>query len=82
MAVDNEALSRLPVGVNLEGAEGFRANHRLLGSTVEDRRMDAFALFMPATSSSGAQIAGFSRVESVVVAEIDDHPRLMAQLVA
>jgi hypothetical protein len=29
-----------------------------------------------------AQIAGFSRVESVVVAEIDDHPRLMAQLVA
>ena len=31
-------------GVELEGGEGFRAIHRLLGSAVEYRRMDAFAL--------------------------------------
>jgi tRNA (mo5U34)-methyltransferase len=47
VAVDNEQY-RLWVasrwGVELEGAEGFRAIHRLLGSGVEYRRMDAFAL--------------------------------------
>jgi tRNA (mo5U34)-methyltransferase len=47
VAVDNEQY-RLWVasrwGVELEGGEGFRAVHRLLGSTVEYRRMDAFAL--------------------------------------
>ena len=47
MAVDNEQY-RLWVasrwGVELEGGEGFRAVHRLLGSVVEHRRMDAFAL--------------------------------------
>jgi len=47
VAVDNEHY-RLWVasrwGVELEGAEGFRAVHRLLGSAVEYRRMDAFAL--------------------------------------
>ena len=47
MAVDNEQY-RLWVasrwGVELEGGEGFRAIHRLLGSAVEYRRMDAFAL--------------------------------------
>jgi tRNA (mo5U34)-methyltransferase len=47
VAVDNEQY-RLWVasrwGVELEGAEGFRAIHRLLGSAVEYRRMDAFAL--------------------------------------
>jgi tRNA (mo5U34)-methyltransferase len=47
VAVDNEQY-RLWVasrwGVELEGAEGFRAVHRLLGSAVEYRRMDAFAL--------------------------------------
>ena len=47
MAVDNEQY-RLWVasrwGVELEGGEGFRAVHRLLGSAVEYRRMDAFAL--------------------------------------
>jgi hypothetical protein len=30
--------------VELEGGEGFRAIHRLLGSAVEYRRRDAFAL--------------------------------------
>ena len=47
VAVDNEQY-RLWVasrwGVELEGGEGFRAIHRLLGSGVEYRRMDAFAL--------------------------------------
>ena len=47
VAVDNEQY-RLWVasrwGVELEGGEGFRAVHRLLGSRVEYRRMDAFAL--------------------------------------
>jgi tRNA (mo5U34)-methyltransferase len=47
VAVDNEQY-RLWVasrwGVELEGGEGFRAIHRLLGSAVEYRRMDAFAL--------------------------------------
>jgi tRNA (mo5U34)-methyltransferase len=47
VAVDNEQY-RLWVasrwGVKLAGAEGFRAIHRLLGSGVEYRRMDAFAL--------------------------------------
>jgi tRNA (mo5U34)-methyltransferase len=47
VAVDNEQY-RLWVasrwGVKLEGGEGFRAVHRLLGSAVEYRRMDAFAL--------------------------------------
>jgi tRNA (mo5U34)-methyltransferase len=47
VAVDNEQY-RLWVasrwGVELEGAEGFRAVHRLLGSAVEYHRMDAFAL--------------------------------------
>jgi tRNA (mo5U34)-methyltransferase len=47
VAVDNEQY-RLWVasrwGVELEGGEGFHAIHRLLGSAVEYRRMDAFAL--------------------------------------
>ena len=47
VAVDNEQ-DRLWVasrwGVELEGAEGFRAVNRLLGSAVEYRPMDAFAL--------------------------------------
>jgi tRNA (mo5U34)-methyltransferase len=47
VAVDNEQY-RLWVasrwGVELEGGEGFRAVHRLLGSAVEYRRMDAFGL--------------------------------------
>ena len=47
VAVDNEQY-RLWVasrwGVELEGGEGFRAVHRLLGSGVEYRRIDAFAL--------------------------------------
>jgi tRNA (mo5U34)-methyltransferase len=47
VAVDNEQY-RLWVasrwGVELEGGEGFRAVHGLLGSAVEYRRMDAFAL--------------------------------------
>jgi tRNA (mo5U34)-methyltransferase len=47
VAVDNEqyrvwVASRW--GVELEGGEGFRAVHRLLGSAVDYRRMDAFAL--------------------------------------
>ncbi len=47
VAVDNEQY-RLWVAarwdVELQGAEGFRAVHHLLGSAVEYRRMDAFAL--------------------------------------
>jgi tRNA (mo5U34)-methyltransferase len=47
VAVDNEQY-RLWVAsrwdVKLEGGEGFRAIHRLLGSAVEYRRMDAFEL--------------------------------------
>jgi hypothetical protein len=47
VAVDNEQY-RLWVAsrwrVELEGGEGFRAIHRLLGSAVEYRRRDAFAL--------------------------------------
>jgi hypothetical protein len=47
VAVDNEQY-RLWVAsrwrVELEGGEGFRAIHRLLGSGVEYRRRDAFAL--------------------------------------
>ncbi len=47
VAVDNEQY-RLWVasrwGVELHGGEGFHAIHRLLGSAVEYRRMDAFAL--------------------------------------
>ncbi len=47
LAVDNEQY-RLWVasrwGVKLEGGEGFRAVHGLLGSAVEYRRMDAFVL--------------------------------------
>jgi tRNA (mo5U34)-methyltransferase len=47
VAVDNEQY-RLWVasrwGVELEGGEGFRAIHRVLGSAVEYRRMDAFEL--------------------------------------
>ncbi|HEY3946727.1 MAG TPA: DUF1698 domain-containing protein [Solirubrobacteraceae bacterium] len=47
LAIDNEQY-RLWVasrwGVQLQGGEGFRAVHRLLGSAVEYRRMDAFAL--------------------------------------
>jgi tRNA (mo5U34)-methyltransferase len=37
-------VDRRPLGVELEGAAGFRAVHRLLDSRVEYRRMDAFAL--------------------------------------
>ena len=47
VAVDNEQYRRWVAsrwGVELEGGEGFRAVQRLLGSTVEYRRMDAFAL--------------------------------------
>jgi tRNA (mo5U34)-methyltransferase len=47
VAVDNEQY-RLWVasrwGVDLLGGEGFRAVHGLLGSAVEYRRMDAFAV--------------------------------------
>jgi hypothetical protein len=47
LAVDNEQY-RLWIasrwGIKLAGGEGFRANHRLLGSEVGYRRMDAFAL--------------------------------------
>jgi tRNA (mo5U34)-methyltransferase len=47
VGVDNEQY-RLWVasrwGIELEGGEGFRAIHRLLGSAVEYRRMDAFEL--------------------------------------
>ena len=47
VAVDNEQYRILVAsrwGVELEGGEGFRAIHRLLGSAVEYRRMDAFEL--------------------------------------
>jgi tRNA (mo5U34)-methyltransferase len=47
VAVDNEQYRlwvRSRWGIELEGAAGFRAIHRLLGSRVEYRRMDAFAL--------------------------------------
>ncbi len=159
VAVDNEQY-RLWVasrwGIELQGGEGFRAIQRLLGSAVEYRRMDAFALdgldelfdlvycfgilhrvdnplgllrvLRGRTVSGGAvlletygvgledrngpairasepgkvyardefvywgfgsaglqrlaQIAGFSRVESLVDVEVDGHPRLMARLVA
>jgi tRNA (mo5U34)-methyltransferase len=47
LAIDNEQY-RLWVaarwGIELEGGAGFRAIHRLIGSRVEYRRMDAFAL--------------------------------------
>ncbi len=159
VALDNEQY-RLWVasrwGVELEGGEGFRVIHRLLGSGVEYRRMDAFALnqleerfdlvycfgilhrvenplgllrvLRGRTASGGtvlletygvgpedrngpairvsepgevyardefvywgfgdaglqriAQIAGFSRVESLVDVEVDGHPRIMGRLVA
>ena len=47
LAVDNEQYVdwvRDRWAVELEGGEGFRAIHRLLGSEVEYRRTDAFAL--------------------------------------
>jgi tRNA (mo5U34)-methyltransferase len=47
VAVDNEQYRRWVAsrwGVELAGGEGFRAIHRLLGSGVEYRRMDAFEL--------------------------------------
>jgi tRNA (mo5U34)-methyltransferase len=47
VAVDNEQYRRWVAsrwGVELEGGEGFRAIHRLLGSAVEYRRVDAFEL--------------------------------------
>ena len=47
VAVDNEQYRRWVAcrwGVELQGGEGFRAVHGLLGSAVEYRRMDAFAL--------------------------------------
>jgi tRNA (mo5U34)-methyltransferase len=159
VAVDNEQY-RLWVasrwGVELEGGEGFRAIHRLLGSAVEYRRMDAFELdglderfdliyccgilhrvenplgllrvLRGRTASGGsvlvetygvrpedrdgpairvsepgevyardefvywgfghtglerlARIAGFSRVESLVDVEVDDHPRIIGRLLA
>jgi tRNA (mo5U34)-methyltransferase len=159
VAVDNEQY-RLWVasrwGVELEGGEGFRALHRLLGSTVEYRRMDAFALdgleqrfdlvycfgilhrvenplglprvlrgqtvdggtvlietygvcpedrngpairvcepgavyarddfiywgFVDTDLQRLAQIAGFSRVESLIDVEVDGHPRIIGQLIA
>ena len=159
VAVDNEQY-RLWVasrwGIELGGGEGFRTIQRLLGSAVEYRRMDAFALddleerfdlvycfgilhrvenplgllrvlrgrtvsggtvlvetygvgpeyrngpairvsepgevyardefvywgFASAGLQRLAQIAGFSRVESLVDVEVDGHPRIMARLVA
>ncbi|MGH2884317.1 MAG: class I SAM-dependent methyltransferase [Solirubrobacteraceae bacterium] len=159
VAIDNEQY-RLWVasrwGVDLQGGEGFRAVHGLLGSAVEYRRMDAFALdtleerfdvvycfgilhrvenplgllrvLRGRTVSGGmvlvetygvgpevrndpairvsepgevyardefvywgfgdaglqrlAQIAGFSRVESLVNVEVDAHPRIIGRLVA
>ena len=159
VAVDNEQY-RLWVGsrwaVELEGGEGFRAIHHLLGSAVEYRRMDAFELdrlddrfdlvycfgilhrvenplgllrvLRGRTASGGtvlvetygvrpedrdgsaihvsgpgevyarddfvywgfghtglerlAQIAGFSRAESLVDVEVDDHPRIIGRLIA
>ena len=47
VAADNEQYRHWVASrwdVELEGAEGFRAIHRLLGSAVEYRRMDAFEL--------------------------------------
>jgi tRNA (mo5U34)-methyltransferase len=47
MAIDNEQYRRwvrARWGVELAGGEGFQAIHRLLGSTVEYRRLDAFEL--------------------------------------
>jgi tRNA (mo5U34)-methyltransferase len=47
VAVDNEqyrAWVRDRWGIELRGGEGFRAIHRLLGSRVEYRRIDAFDL--------------------------------------
>jgi tRNA (mo5U34)-methyltransferase len=159
VAVDNEQY-RLWVasrwGVELEGGDGFRAIHRLLGSGVDYRRMDAFELdrlderfdlvfcfgilhrvenplgllrvLRGRTASGGtvlvetygvrpedrdgpgirvsepgevyardefvywgfgntglerlARIAGFSRVESFVEVEVDDHPRIIGRLIA
>lgn len=159
VAVDNEQY-RLWVAsrwdVELEGGEGFRAIHRLLGSAVEYRRVDAFELdrlderfdlvycfgilhrvenplgllrvLRGRTASGGtvlietygvrpedrdgpairvsepggvyardefvywgfgqtglerlAQIAGFSRAESLVEVEVDDHPRIIGRLIA
>jgi tRNA (mo5U34)-methyltransferase len=159
VAVDNEQY-RLWVAsrwdVELEGGEGFREIHRLLGSGVEYRRMDAFELdrlderfdvvfcfgilhrvenplgllrvLRGVTASGGtvlvetygvrpedrdgpmirvsepgevyahdefvywgfghpgleriARIAGFSRAESLVEVEVDDHPRIIGRLLA
>jgi tRNA (mo5U34)-methyltransferase len=159
VAVDNEQY-RLWVasrwGVELGGGEGFRAIHRLLGSAVEYRRMDALALdgldesfdfvyccgilhrvenplgllrVLRARTVDGgvvlvetygvspgnengpvirvlkpgevcardeffywgfaqkgierlAQIAGFSRVDSLATVEVDGHPRIIARLIA
>ncbi len=47
VAVDNEQYLdwvRARWGIELEGGEGFRAIHRLLGSGVEYRKLDAFDL--------------------------------------
>ena len=47
IAIDNEQYRlwvRARWGVDLAGGEGFRTIHRLLGSTVEYRRLDAFEL--------------------------------------
>jgi tRNA (mo5U34)-methyltransferase len=159
VAADNEQY-RLWVAsrwnVELEGGEGFRAIHDLLGSAVEYRRMDAFELdqleeqfdlvycfgilhrvenplgllrvLRSRTASGGAvlvetygvrpesrdgpairvsepgevytgddfvywgfgrtglerlaRIAGFSRAESLVEVEVDDHPRIIGRLIA
>jgi tRNA (mo5U34)-methyltransferase len=159
VAVDNEQYRMWVAsrwGVELEGGEGFSAIHRLLGSAVEYRRMDAFELdglderfdliyccgilhrvenplgllrvLRGRTASGGsvlvetygvrpedrdgpalrvsepgevyagdefvywgfghaglerlARIAGFSRVESLVDVEVDDHPRIIGRLLA
>jgi tRNA (mo5U34)-methyltransferase len=159
VAVDNEQY-RLWVasqwGVELQGGDGFRAIHRLLGSAVEYRRMDAFELdglderfdlvyccgilhrvenplgllrvlrgrtarggsvlvetygvrpedrdapairiaapgevyarddfvywaFGPTGLERLARIAGFSRAESLIDVEVDDHPRIIGRLIA
>jgi tRNA (mo5U34)-methyltransferase len=158
VAVDNEQY-RLWVAsrwdVELAGGEGFRAIHRLLGSAVEYRRVDAFELdrlderfdlvycfgilhrvenplgllrvLRGRTASGGSvvetygvrpedrdgpairvsepgevyardefvywgfghtglerltRIAGFSRAESLVEVEVDDHPRIIGRLIA
>jgi SAM-dependent methyltransferase len=47
LAIDNEQYRlwvRARWGVDLAGGEGFQTIHRLLGSTVEYRRLDAFEL--------------------------------------